>query len=449
MQSSRNEIISANEYTDNELFSRINAMFVVSPNAFIQKVNPAACNLLGFKEEELLGESMDKLFAREKKESSFKKVEFDELIQKGFVRNEEKTLLSKAGRKIPVLFSSFVVKDEKERIKGIACLVEDITELKKVEEALRGKNLELEQLKKNLEIKVQERTKELERANKELSRLNEIKSNFISVVSHELRTPLTAIKSFAEILLDDIEEIDVESQKKYLGIIDRESDRLDRLISDILDLQKIDAGKMVWINKKINLVDIAQSSLDSFSVAYQEKGLSLSLEAENNLLFVMGNSDKIKQVFTNFLSNALKFTEKGGVKIKLRETGIAREKQKRIIIEVSVSDTGIGIPIEAINKIFERFYQVDSTGHRQQGGSGLGLSICKEIIEHYQGRLWVKSRTGQGSTFFFTLPESQKKKKLGEILVESGLLTTKQLSKALKKQDEKPNGDIRKSGDEG
>lgn len=316
---------------------------------------------------------------------------------------------------------------------GVVITVRDITERKQAQQEIRRKNADLQLLSASLEQKVQQRTAELERANKELTRLNQVKSDFISIVSHELRTPLTSIKSFAEILLDDADKQDTELRKRYLSIINSESDRLARLISDVLDLQKIDAGKMVWNDEMLDLCEIAQSMVELFASAYRAKGIGLAMYVEGERMLGYAEADKMRQVFSNLLSNALKFSDHGEVKLILRRLSDTPSGQS--INQIIVEDSGIGIPEEELERIFERFYQVDDTQKRKQGGTGLGLAICKDIIEHYAGTITAHSTVGQGSSIVITMPAiEQPRKRLGEVLIELGMLTQEELSSALQQQ---------------
>jgi two-component system sensor histidine kinase VicK len=253
-------------------------------------------------------------------------------------------------------------------------------------------------------------------------------------VSHELRTPLTSIKSFAEIMLDDADKQDAELRKRYLSIINSESDRLARLISDVLDLQKIDAGKMTWNDEVLDLAEIARSVIELFSSAYRDKGIGLSLHVENERMVGYAEADKIRQVFNNLLSNALKFSDQGEVKVLLRRLTDTPSGQP--LNQIVVEDSGIGIPAEELDRIFERFYQVDDSQKRKQGGTGLGLAICKDIIEHYAGTISATSTVGKGSSVVITMPAiEQPRKKLGEVLIELGMLTQDELSSALEQQN--------------
>jgi signal transduction histidine kinase len=231
--------------------------------------------------------------------------------------------------------------------------------------------------------------------------IDKMKSEFVSTVSHELRTPLSSIKSFAELLLDDLDTLDIETQKKFLGIINNESDRLTRLISGLLDLQKMTSNKMKWNMENIQLSQVVKSCVETFSSLGNKKNIDLNYECDDQLPLVYGDRDKLQQVLYNLISNALKFNEKRGKK-KEKVKVEARNDHRGVMI--TVSDTGIGIPEEKLDMIFERFYQVDSSNTRKTEGTGLGLAICKEIIDCHGGEIWVDSEIGKGSKFSFIIP---------------------------------------------
>ena len=285
---------------------------------------------------------------------------------------------------------------------------------------LKDSREELQRFNRELEQRVAERTAELQRTNRRLeeanlrlTELDELKSNFLSTVSHELRTPLTSIKAFAEILLDNQGE-DPDTQLHFLDIINNESERLSRLIADLLDLAKIESGTVAWKTERLDIRQVIQKSLDSVSSLAAKHDLRVSFNIPSQRLSVYGDRDKLLQVVTNLISNAIKFTNKGG-RIEV-EAGLVRGHGGAVIpinsgggqsefVQVSVLDTGIGIPQDQLTSVFDKFHQVDNAGKRQRGGgTGLGLAICKEIVEHHQGRIWAESELDRGSTFSFVLP---------------------------------------------
>ncbi|OQA33473.1 MAG: Alkaline phosphatase synthesis sensor protein PhoR [Betaproteobacteria bacterium ADurb.Bin341] len=407
---------------------------VIIENRRFAYVNQAICAMTGYSEEELLGlETFVPLFHPEERQRVLER-HIRRISGEQFDTCYETAFLHRDGlRRIDVEMSVAFLRSPNRH--GVVVTVRDISERKQIEEQIRRKNEDLEQLKIGLEKMVRDRMSELEKANKQLIRLNQIKSDFISIVSHELRTPLTSIKSFAEIMLDDLGKHDQETQRRYLSIINSESDRLSRLISDILDLQKIDSGKIDWHDEMINVVEVVRRAVDTFSGAFVEKGLSLSFESAGDCMMTEAAPDRIFQVVANLLSNGLKFTEHGGVEVNIRLVEAPYEGSAEKFIRISVRDTGTGIPQEELSRIFERFYQIDQSQGRKHEGAGLGLSISKDIIDHYRGRITVESVPGSGSIFCVLLPEQeQPRKKLGEVLVELGMLTETELVSALEKQ---------------
>jgi len=229
-----------------------------------------------------------------------------------------------------------------------------------------------------------------------------MKDSFLSTVSRELRTPLTSIKSFAEILLTY--EEDRDTQREFLTIINEESDRLTKLINDFLDLSKIEAGKMKWETVELSLNKVIQNAVNVTQAIAKEKNLRIEFTSEQDLPLVSGDKDRFVQVVTNLLGNAIKFTPEGGrIDVAVRVDAGDSESDPGVVV-VSVSDTGIGISPENYGDVFEKFKQVGDTLTGKPQGTGLGLPICKEIIEHYDGRIWVESEIGKGSTFSFSLP---------------------------------------------
>jgi signal transduction histidine kinase len=236
---------------------------------------------------------------------------------------------------------------------------------------------------------------DLATAHQDLLSVDEMKTNFLANVSHELRTPLTSIRSFAELLL--AYEDDPEVQKEFLRIISTESERLTRLVSDVLDISRIEAGHMAWKMDTINVTELVRDLAQTFAPLINLAHLTFDTEIAMDLGTVYGDRDRLHQVISNLLNNATKFTKPGGA-ILLRSERVGEE------IRVAVTDTGIGIDVADQERIFEKFQQVGDTLTDKPRGTGLGLAICRDIVEHHQGRLWVDSRPGAGSTFTVALP---------------------------------------------
>jgi signal transduction histidine kinase/DNA-binding response OmpR family regulator len=239
---------------------------------------------------------------------------------------------------------------------------------------------------------------------------NAAKSAFLSTVSHELRTPLTSVLGFAKIIKKRLEEkifpitdrSDPKTEKTIdqisgnLNVVIAEGERLTNLINDVLDLAKIEAGKMDWNMEAVAVPEIVERAIAATSSLFDQKNLKLERKIENGLPDISGDRDKLIQVVVNLLSNAVKFTPEGTVTCSIF--------QKNGGIVVGITDTGIGIAPEDHDKVFEQFKQVGDTLTDKPKGTGLGLPICKEIVEHHAGRIWLESELGKGSTFYFILP---------------------------------------------
>jgi len=238
-----------------------------------------------------------------------------------------------------------------------------------------------------------------------------IKSELIAISSHELRTPLTSIKNAIHIILGETAGPINENQRKFLSIADRNINRLSDIIEDLLDISKMELRRMRIDLKSLELgapLDMAIASLTSRA---REKSISIHKEIPSDLPQAYGDSDKLEQIFISLLDNAIKFTPEGGqiyVSAKDYEPG-------RGFIEISVADTGVGIPAYELEKIFGRFYQVTESLTREIQGAGLGLSIVKGLVEAHGGKIWAESVVGKGSKFTFTLPQYSPQRVFSEL----------------------------------
>jgi len=262
-------------------------------------------------------------------------------------------------------------------------------------------------LNEEIERRVKERTAELEQACRQMQQLDELKDSFLSSVSHELRTPLTSIRSFSEILLN-YEDVDPESQKEFLQIINLESERLTRLINDVLDLSKIESGNMVWHDDLVSLKQIIEEAAKAQRPLFQKKSLELTLDLPVDLPLVFADRDRVHQVVTNILGNAVKFSPEGSaIRIRAEKHWSGGLDESLECIKVSITDQGRGVARDDLHTIFDKFRQATAdTLKDKPEGTGLGLPICREIITRYKGELWVESEEGKGSTFSFRLPVS-------------------------------------------
>ena len=256
---------------------------------------------------------------------------------------------------------------------------------------------QLEQLNITLEQRVDERTQKLTEANEKLRELDQLKSAFVSIVSHELRTPMTSVKGLVENMLDGLTGELTDRQTFYLSRVRANVDRLTRMINDLLDLSRIEAGRMDLIPVSLSMPELIEEVIENFRGMATERGLSLTMIPAPCLPLVRGDRDKISQVLTNLVHNAIKFTPPRGI------VSISVGQKDDQWVEVCVEDTGCGIPNEELQTIFERFYRSPSGPHESRG-AGLGLAITKNLVDLHGGQIWVRSIEGKGTKFFITFP---------------------------------------------
>ena len=270
------------------------------------------------------------------------------------------------------------------------------------EQAQIKSNQELRQLQASLEQRVADRTRDLSIASDELRRSDLMKNQFLSSVSHELRTPLNAIINFVEMVALGLVGPVTEEQKELLNNSLKSSTHLLQLINDILDISKIQAGKLtLFIEQDVDLYSVLNTAIDTVQPMFNEKQVELIQDIDNNLPLISGDKRRIHQVLLNLLSNAIKFTNEGTVtlSVKLEDTEVM----------FAVIDTGIGIALDAQSAIFEPFVQT-ADGIKMEQGTGLGLPISRSLVQAHGGELWMESQPGEGSAFYFNLPIGEKHK---------------------------------------
>lgn len=273
---------------------------------------------------------------------------------------------------------------------------------------------ELDTLNRSLEARVRDRTRELEAlnaalnlANERLKELDRLKTSFLATVSHEFKTPLTSIKAFAEILHDELADFSVPDElRRFLAIIDAESDRLGRLIKNVLDLSRIESGRMVWRMTDVPLCRLVDAAVDGLLPVLREKRLAVERDLTLPDVVIHGDADRLQEVLANVLDNAIHASPEGE-----RIVVGCRDEPPPVnggpaMVRIFVQDRGHGIPAGDIERIFDRFHQVESRVRRRKSGTGLGLAISREIAEYHGGRIWAESQPGSGATFHITLPRA-------------------------------------------
>ncbi len=248
----------------------------------------------------------------------------------------------------------------------------------------------------------------LEKANRELRQLDQLKSTFLANMSHELRTPMNSIIGYTDLLIDGVDGPVNPEQAKSLEKIASNSRYLLQLINDILDISKIESGKMTLSPKELDLSWVIESAVSAFEPLLRKKQFSLTCSVDPQVSRIYGDEDTIRQILMNLISNAVKFTEEGGITVtaKPSERGVG-PGESPVFAEIGVGDTGIGIREEDLGVIFDKFVQVDLTTVRQQEGTGLGLSIARGLVALHKGMIWAESEFGKGSCFRFTIPLSR------------------------------------------
>jgi signal transduction histidine kinase len=315
-----------------------------------------------------------------------------------FVLFAETQLAGTIGSASAHVMVSSVVQEEELGLDEVLNILDEASQVRAHSKALERKSNELEAA-----------TRELRQANEKLMEVDRLKDDFMSTVTHELRTPLTSIRAFSEMLHDD-PDMSADDRTKFLGIIVGEAERLTRLINQILDFAKLESGRVEWEVERLDLRPLLSATAESIGQLFRDKGtvFVLELPEDQQPVWVEIDRDRLKQVVINLLSNAVKFVPPVAGLIRMTLTHDAGYAQ------VAVKDNGPGIPEAYQSIIFERFRQGGNTMTDKPQGTGLGLPISREIVEHFGGKLWVESvpqdgaeNSGEfaaGSTFIFTLP---------------------------------------------
>jgi len=330
------------------------AIVVVGGDGVVRFANPAAGSTFGCQAGELTG----KLFGLP--------------VVVGETREVEIVRKDGAVRFVSMRATPTMWREDGKEVSATIAVLHDVTERKHAEE-------------------------ELQRANEELKKLDQAKSDFISIASHELRTPLTSIKNAVDLLASGKTGPLTEPQGRFMAMAGRNINRLSRIINDVLDFSKIQAEKLEFRFAEMDLRPALESVVTAFRQQADTGSLALDMEWPASLPHVYADSDRVEQVLYNLLSNAVKFTPRGG-----RICVSARAVQGAV--EVCVADTGRGLSQDAQGRIFEPFYQAEDPLTRTTKGTGLGLTITKQLIEGHGGKIWLESEVGRGSRFFFTLP---------------------------------------------
>jgi len=375
-------------YARSLIEASLDPLVTISTGGKITDMNEAWVNITGESRESLIGCDFGVYFTEPEKAREV----YQEVFTEGFVKNYPLTVID--GELTEVLFNGSVYKDGNGDVLGAVVVARVITEQKRIEKELIEAKVFAELatlLAEEAKVKAESATQTAEDALKS-------KQQFLSNMSHEIRTPMNAIIGFTKVVLKT--ELSAK-QKEYLTAIKMSGDALIVLINDILDLAKVDAGKMTFEQIPFKMALSISAMLHIFETKIQEKNLELVKEYDNRIPEVLvGDPVRLHQIILNLLSNAVKFTTKGKITVSVR---LLQEDDELVTIEFSVSDTGIGIQDDKIKHIFENFQQASSSTARLYGGTGLGLAIAKQLVEQQHGSIHVKSKIEAGSTFSFRL----------------------------------------------
>ncbi|MFV8442128.1 ATP-binding protein [Flavobacterium sp. LB2P44] len=380
----------ASQYSRSLIEASQDPLVTINTKGKITDMNEALVNITGMTRQDLTDSDFFDYFTQQQKAREV----YQQVFERGFVCDSPLTLRHKEGKLTDVLFNGSVYKDDKGNVQGVVIVARDVTEQKKIATELIEARVFAE-----LATEIAEEAKRCaESATIIAENAVKAKQQFLSNMSHEIRTPMNAIIGFTKVVLKT--EL-TPKQKEYLDAIKMSGDALIVLINDILDLAKVDSGKMSFEKTPFKMKSSISAMLHLFETKIQEKNLELIKEYDTKIPdLLVGDPVRLHQIILNLVSNAVKFTLKGKITVSVH---LVHEDEDKVIIEFAVTDTGIGIPEEKLGKIFENFQQASSGTSRLYGGTGLGLAIVKQLIEPQGGTIRVKSTIGIGSTFSFAL----------------------------------------------
>ncbi len=392
-------VIVARDVTAQKLLSKYSLSLIeasrdplvtISTEGKITDMNEATVNITGLTREKLTGTNFFDYFTEPQKAREV----YQEVFANGSVADSPLTLRHKGGKLTDVLFNGSVYKDDRGNVLGVVIVARDVTEQKRIATELTEAKVFAE-----LATEIAEVAKSKAESAKSIAEdAVKAKQQFLSNMSHEIRTPMNAIIGFTKVLLRTDLHL---KQKEYLNAIKTSGDSLIVLINDILDLAKVDAGKMTFSQTPFKMSLSISAMLHLFETKIQEKNLELITEYDKKIPdILLGDPVRLHQIILNLVSNSVKFTAKGKITVRVH---LLSEDEEKVTIQFSVTDTGIGIEKNKIKKIFESFQQASSGTSRLYGGTGLGLAIVKQLVEPQGGTINVTSKIDEGSTFSFTL----------------------------------------------
>jgi len=391
------ETVKSSQYARSLIEASLDPLVTINIEGKITDMNQATIDITGISRDDLTGTDFFDYFT----EPQMAREVYQGVFAKGSVADSPLTLRHKEGKLTDVLFNGSVYKDDAGAVLGVVIVARDVTEQKLIAKELTEAIVFAELatgIAEEAKSKAESATKIAEDATKIAEDAVKAKQQFLSNMSHEIRTPMNAIIGFTKVVL----KTDLTAkQREYLTAIKLSGNALIVLINDILDLAKVDSGKMTFEKIPFKLASSISAMIHLFETKVQEMNLKLITEYDNSIPEVLlGDPVRLHQIILNLVSNAVKFTTTGGITVSVR---LLKETDEDVIIEFSVTDTGIGIAANKIETIFENFQQASSGTSRLYGGTGLGLAIVKQLVEAQDGSITVNSKIDEGSTFSFTL----------------------------------------------
>jgi PAS domain S-box-containing protein len=368
------------------------AIFVMTPDAKILDINQATLDLFGYRREEMLTAGLSDIGVQLDQFAAFQRI----INEHGSVRDYEVNLVRKNGTIMECLLTATLRRGEDGEPIAYQGILRDITDRKRSERLL-------EEYNRDLELKVEERTTELERARQDAEAANAAKSIFLASMSHEIRTPMNGIIGMTGLLLGTNL---THEQRDFAEVIRNSGETLLTIINDILDFSKIESGKMELEYLPFHLRECIESALDLVVTRASEHHLDLAYIVEEDVAQVIyGDVTRVRQILLNLLSNSVKFTERGEVVVTVSRDHETEAIGLKNYLHFTVRDTGIGIPKDRMDRLFTSFSQLDASTTRKYGGTGLGLAISKRLVNMMGGEIWAESEgiTGKGTTFHFTI----------------------------------------------
>lgn len=360
-------------YLNNIIHSMADTLIVINTDshATIKTVNNATLNLLKYVERDLMGKSIEIVLDH----TIFDEIDIDTLKRGDYISKKEITYKTKDGNQIPILFSASPLLSSSNEIEGIIFVGQDITIRKKAEEEIRLKN-------------------------EQLQRINSEKDKFFSIIAHDLRSPFVGLLGLTEIMAENTSHF---SQKELVNIsnsLNESAKNLFKLLENLLEWAQIQKGETSFSPQDMPLFNLVSQNIEILRHTALKKEINIINKVQETLEAYL-DEKMINTVLRNLLSNAVKFTDRNG------EVIVSAKKAENETIEVSVRDTGVGIPEKDVKRLFKLEEKVCSIGTGGEPSTGLGLLLCKEFVEKHGGKIWVESELGKGSTFYFTLPQKQ------------------------------------------